>query len=89
MQSVHCDLVSRRIVLYGASGYTGRLVAEALVQARARPVLAGRSHQNLAALGVHLGKGLDIAVADAAVPESLLDIIQKVDVVVNTAGPFA
>jgi short subunit dehydrogenase-like uncharacterized protein len=80
--------VSRRIVVYGASGFTGSLVAEALVKARARPVLAGRSHQNLAALGVVLGKGLDIAVASPAAPGSVVEILQPGDVLVNTAGPF-
>jgi Saccharopine dehydrogenase NADP binding domain len=79
----------RRIVLYGATGYTGRLVAAALVSAKARPVLAGRSGQNLAALGAQLGKGLDTAVADAADPEALLNLFQPDDVVVNTAGPFS
>jgi len=78
----------RRIVLYGATGYTGRLVAAALVSARARPVLAGRSGQNLAALGVQLGKGLDTAIADAADAEALLNLFQPGDVVINTAGPF-
>ena len=78
----------RRIVLLGATGYTGRLVAEALVRARARPILAGRSGQNLAALGVLLGKGLDTQVADALDPESLLRLVQPDDVVVNTVGPF-
>ena len=84
----HSDVVPRRIVLFGATGYTGRLVAEALVRARARPVLAGRSSQNLAALGVELGKGLDTAVADVRRPESLLELVQPGDVLVSTVGPF-
>src|SRR5438105_1983057 len=37
---VDCPAVPRRIVLFGASGYTGRLVAEALVHANVRPALA-------------------------------------------------
>ena len=80
--------MARRIVLYGAAGYTGRLVAELLVAAKERPVLAGPSHQNLAALGVLLGKGLDIAVADSRVPESALAMLRKDDVLVSTIGPF-
>jgi hypothetical protein len=52
-------------------------------------VLAGRSGQNLAALGVQLGKGLDTVVADAADTEALLNLIKPDDVVVNTAGPFS
>ncbi|MBV8528524.1 MAG: NmrA family NAD(P)-binding protein [Candidatus Dormibacteraeota bacterium] len=81
--------VPRRIVLFGASGKAGRLVARELVAARARPVLAGRSHQKLAALGVQLGHGLDIAVADAGNPESVGNILRRGDVLVSTVGPFA
>lgn len=78
----------RRIVLFGATGYTGSLVAEELVLANARPVLAGRNYQNLAALGVKLGKGLDTRVADVRRPDSLLELIEPGDVVVNMVGPF-
>ena len=81
--------MARRIVLFGASGYTGRLIAEALVRARARPVLAGRNYQSLAALGVRLGKGLDTAVADVTRPDSLLELVQPNDVLITTVGPFA
>src|SRR3954447_16336381 len=35
--------MAARIVVFGATGYTGRLVAERLVAQGARPVLAGRS----------------------------------------------
>src|SRR2546423_1423875 len=36
-----------RIVVFGATGYTGRLVADALVELGARPVLAARSAEKL------------------------------------------
>ena len=39
-----------RIVVFGATGYTGRLVAERLAGAGERPVLAGRSQERLDAL---------------------------------------
>ena len=35
-----------RIVLFGATGYTGRLTAEAMVGRGMRPVLAGRAAGN-------------------------------------------
>ena len=38
-----------RIVLFGATGYTGRLVAEAMVERGLRPVLAARSAERLRA----------------------------------------
>jgi short subunit dehydrogenase-like uncharacterized protein len=81
-------LMTRRIVLYGATGYTGRLVATRLSKARMRPVLAGRSLQSLHALGVTLGKGLETFAADVADHEGLLALIREGDVVVSTAGPF-
>ena len=40
-----------RIVIFGATGYTGRLVAERLVAQGERPVLAGRSEERLARAG--------------------------------------
>ncbi|MBV9101566.1 MAG: saccharopine dehydrogenase NADP-binding domain-containing protein [Candidatus Dormibacteraeota bacterium] len=80
--------MARRIVLLGATGYTGRLVAAAMVRAGARPVLAGRNHQSLAAVGVRLGKGLDTVLADIAHPETLLELVRPGDVLVSTVGPF-
>ena len=40
-----------RIVLFGATGYTGRLVAEAMVERGLRPVLAARSAERLERAG--------------------------------------
>src|ERR1043165_1768086 len=55
-----------RIVVFGATGYTGRLVAERLTGAGERPVLAGRSPEKLRTLADSLG-GLPIA-KQAGVP---------------------
>ena len=56
--------VAGRIVVFGATGYTGRLTAEALVRRGQRPVLAARSAAKLAELAGELGGDLDVAVAD-------------------------
>jgi len=79
--------VTSRIVLFGATGYTGRLTAAALVARGARPVLAGRSPDRLAELATELG-GLDTAVADVAEPETVHRLVQSRDVLVTTVGPF-
>src|SRR4051812_37855353 len=76
-----------RIVLFGASGYTGRLTAEALIRRGARPVLAGRSADRLAELASELG-GLDYAIADVARPETVQDLVESGDVLLTTVGPF-
>src|SRR2546429_434030 len=52
-----------RIVLFGATGYTGRLTAEAMVARGVRPVLAARHVERPRALGDELG-GLGVALAD-------------------------
>lgn len=78
-----------RIVLFGATGYTGRLTADALVQAGASPLLAGRSRESLDALADELGGGLEAAVADVSDPASVRGLLGPGDVMVSTVGPFA
>ena len=77
-----------RIVLFGATGYTGRLVAEQLVQRGQRPVLAARDAGRLEALAGELG-GLETAVADVSRPGSVRDLVEAGDVLATTVGPFA
>ena len=77
-----------RIVLFGATGYTGRLIAERLVGLGERPVLAGRSETRLAELSARLG-GLDTVKADVVRQNSVFAMAGAGDVVVSTVGPFA
>jgi short subunit dehydrogenase-like uncharacterized protein len=76
-----------RVVLFGATGYTGRLTAEAMVAAGVEPVLAGRDRSRLEALAGRLG-GLAVAEADTARPGSVRDLVGRGDVLVSTVGPF-
>ena len=76
-----------RIVVFGATGYTGRKTAEALVARGERPVLAGRSRERLAGLAAELG-GLETATADVARSESVRELVGTGDVLVATVGPF-
>ena len=77
-----------RIVLFGATGYTGRLTAEAMVKRGLRPVLAGRTAAKLAELAGELGGGLDAATADVADPSSVAALVEEGDILVTTVGPF-
>jgi hypothetical protein len=79
--------VSPRIVLLGATGYTGARTAEALVARGARPVLAGRDPGRLSALAGRLG-GLETARADVTDPASVRALLEPGDVLVTTVGPF-
>jgi short subunit dehydrogenase-like uncharacterized protein len=78
-----------RIVLFGATGYTGRLTAEALVARGAKPLLAARNAGKLQALAGELGGDLETASADVASPASVAALVAKGDVLVSTVGPFA
>jgi short subunit dehydrogenase-like uncharacterized protein len=77
-----------RIVLFGATGYTGDLTARAMTRRGLRPVLAGRDAGKLDALAGELG-GLETLVADVKRPDSVRGLVDRGDVLVSTVGPFA
>lgn len=84
------------MILFGATGYTGRLTAEAMTRAGLAPVLAGRSPDALVALTGDLAglAPLDAAPswqsADVDEPESVRALVRDAaDVLVTTVGPFA
>ncbi len=77
-----------RIVVLGASGFTGRLLARALVARGLRPVLAGRTAAKIQALADELG-GLDTAMANTSDPKSVRRLVSTGDVLATTVGPFA
>jgi short subunit dehydrogenase-like uncharacterized protein len=77
----------RSIVLFGATGYTGRLVADALVARGAQPLLAARNEAAVAKMAGELG-GLEYAVADVSKPQTLRQLVSGDTVLVSTVGPF-
>ena len=81
--------MAARIVLFGATGYTGRLTAEAMVDRGVKPVLAARSRDKLDALADELGGGLETRTADVGDPPSVATLVERGDVLVTTVGPFA
>ncbi len=74
-------------MVYGAYGYTGRLVAEVATRRGERPLLAGRDERQLAALGEHLG--LEHRAFDLSSAESVREGLSDVQVVAHCAGPFS
>jgi short subunit dehydrogenase-like uncharacterized protein len=79
--------MSGRVVLLGATGYTGELTARAMARRGMRPVLAGRRRDALEALADEVG-GVEVAVADVARPETVRALVGRGDVLVTTVGPF-
>jgi short subunit dehydrogenase-like uncharacterized protein len=84
-------LLSRQtgpIVVYGATGFTGRLVAAELAGADVDFIVSGRSAEKLERLKSDLG--LDVPARPASIddPASLRGLLSDCAVVVNCAGPF-
>ncbi|WP_019517318.1 saccharopine dehydrogenase family protein [Sphingomonas sp. Mn802worker] len=81
------------VIVYGASGYTGRLVAEYLAQTYptgVRWAMAGRSVAKLEAVRDEMGVSADIPIvtADADAPASLRAMCMRATVVITTVGPY-
>lgn len=76
------------IVLYGATGYTGRLAAAELDALGADFVVAGRNRARLESLVSDLGRDVEVRTADADDPAGLTAMLDGADVVVSTVGPF-
>ena len=82
------------IVVYGATGFVGKLTAEYLAGAAptARIALAGRSPEKLTAVRSALGeaaKSWPILTVDAAKPSTLEAMAASTRVVVTTVGPYS
>ena len=76
------------IVVFGATGFTGRLCVDALRDLGLRDVLlGGRSRSALQALSE--ASGFKYRVADATDSQSLRELVRGAHVVVSCAGPFA
>ncbi|MGE2728892.1 saccharopine dehydrogenase family protein [Mycolicibacterium vaccae] len=81
------------LVLYGATGFVGRLTALYLAagQHGARIALAGRSQERLLAVRETLGpeaQSWQLITADASSPSTLADMAARTRVVVTTVGPY-
>ncbi|MGW9404768.1 saccharopine dehydrogenase family protein [Arthrobacter sp. NPDC055585] len=75
-----------KIVVFGASGYTGRLAVNSLLARGSRPVLAGRSEGSLKSLADP--HGLPYRTADVTKPDTVRALVEPGDVLVSTVGPF-
>jgi short subunit dehydrogenase-like uncharacterized protein len=75
-----------RVLVYGAYGYTGRLVVQELLKRRIKPFLAGRNEEKLRTFAEAYELNF------RAFPLSNLDVLREslrnVEVVIHCAGPF-
>lgn len=75
------------LMIYGATGYTGRMAARHATEAGLDPILGGRDEVTLGRLAAELGVGYRTFGLDgrAAVEDAIADVT----VLLNCAGPFA
>jgi short subunit dehydrogenase-like uncharacterized protein len=83
------------IVVYGATGFTGRLVAEYLAaryknDKQLKWAMAGRSLDKLKSVRDAIGAPSDtpLIVADASDPASLTAMVEQTESVITTVGPY-
>ncbi len=83
------------IVVYGATGFTGQLVAEYLAaqykdDGNLKWAMAGRSQDKLASVRDAIGAPADtpLIVADAGDPASLKAMVEQTKSVITTVGPY-
>jgi short subunit dehydrogenase-like uncharacterized protein len=77
-----------KLLVYGATGFTGRLVVDEARRLGATPILGGRNRDALERMAELVG-ATELRVADAERPESLAALMDGIGCVVNCAGPFA
>ena len=77
-----------RIALYGATGYTGHLVAAELERRGHDAILAGRNADKLARMVADLGLSFETRPAAVDDPDALRRAFDGADVVISCAGPF-
>lgn len=81
------------VVIFGATGFTGRLVAEYLAAeygSAVRWAMAGRSLDKLAAVRDEIGAPADtpLIAADSSDPASLAAMAEQTAAVITTVGPY-
>jgi short subunit dehydrogenase-like uncharacterized protein len=83
------------IIVYGATGFTGRLVAEYLAQRNGvggavKWAMAGRSADKLAQVRDEIGapKDIPLVTADASDPASVRAMVGRAKAILTTVGPY-
>lgn len=75
----------KKLMIYGATGYMGRMAAEQAAAQGLDIIVAGRNQDRLRALAAQLNVPYRVFMSDALTPETL----NGVAVLLNCAGPFA
>lgn len=78
---------SNKLMIYGANGYTGELIAEYAIERGLKPVLAGRNKEAIESLAKKLDLESRVFSLDFAL--NIENALKDVDVMIHCAGPFS
>jgi len=73
-------------MIYGSTGFTGRLIAKRAIEVGLAPVLAGRDEDRVRRQAEVLGTPWRVVSLDSI--EALTEALSDIEAVVNAAGPF-
>jgi len=74
-------------LIYGASGFTGKLIVDLAVKKGLRPVIAGRTEEKIKPLAQQYG--LDYLTFGLENQATLVRHLKQFPLVLNCAGPFS
>ncbi len=78
---------NRQMLIYGANGYTGELIAKEAVERGFKPVLAGRNKQAISQLVESLNLPARVFGLDSV--EQVSRQLKDIHLVIHCAGPFS
>ena len=78
--------MNNKLLIYGAYGYTGRLIVEECLKLGIKPIIAGRSPEK--AMTYANKHGLEYDVFEVSEKEKLEKWLRRGDTVIHCGGPF-
>jgi short subunit dehydrogenase-like uncharacterized protein len=79
--------MKKKWMIYGANGYTGKLIAKQARQRGLKPILAGRNHKIIESLAAETG--FEYLVFDLDDEAAVKKALEGVSIVLHCAGPFS
>lgn len=76
-------LLNKKLLIYGANGYTGKLIVDESIRSGLKPIIAGRNKKEIEALSFE--KTLEYRIFSI---DELDSGLNGIDIVINCAGPF-
>lgn len=79
-------LMEKKLLIYGANGYTGQLICENAFEKGLKPILAGRNYNQIKTLAEKYN--CDYRIFSLEAVETIKEHLSDISVVLHAAGPF-